>query len=52
MPEKEQIVYLRENSNVSTGGDSIDMTDVIDDSYKQIAIEAVAALGAKFVALI
>ena len=23
------------------------MTDVIDDSYKQIAIEAVAALGAK-----
>ena len=47
VPEKEQIVYLRENSNVSTGGDSIDMTDVIDDSYKQIAIEAVAALGAK-----
>ncbi len=35
------------NSSVSTGGDSIDMTDVIDDSYKQIAIEAVAALGAK-----
>ena len=47
VPEKEQIVYLRENSNVSTGGDSIDMTDVIDDSYKQIAIDAVAALGAK-----
>lgn len=42
-----QIVYLRENSNVSTGGDSIDITDDFDDSYKQIAIEAVAALGAK-----
>lgn len=47
IPEKGQMVYLRENSNVSTGGDSIDMTDDFDESYKQIAIEAVAALGAK-----
>lgn len=46
IPEKDQVVYLRENSNISTGGDSIDMTDVIDESYKKIAIEAVAALGA------
>ncbi|MGO2267701.1 MAG: bifunctional glutamate--cysteine ligase GshA/glutathione synthetase GshB [Vagococcus salmoninarum] len=42
-----ELVYLRENSNVSTGGDSIDVTDEFDDSYKKIAIEAVAALGAK-----
>ncbi|MEI5994212.1 bifunctional glutamate--cysteine ligase GshA/glutathione synthetase GshB [Candidatus Enterococcus mansonii] len=47
VPEKDQIVYLRENSNVSTGGDSIDVTDTFDESYKQIAIEAVRALGAK-----
>jgi glutamate--cysteine ligase len=47
IPEKGQIVYLRENSNVSTGGDSIDVTDDFDESYKQIAIEAVKALGAK-----
>lgn len=46
IPEKEKIVYLRENSNVSTGGDSIDVTDDIPASYKQIAIDAVAALGA------
>lgn len=41
------VVYLRENSNVSTGGDSIDVTDQFDESYKQIAIEAVQTLGAK-----
>ena len=27
VPQANQIVYLRENSNISTGGDSIDMTD-------------------------
>lgn len=46
IPAKAQRIYLRENSNVSTGGDSIDMTDQMDESYKQIAVEAVAALGA------
>lgn len=29
VPDKNEIVYLRENSNVSTGGDSIDFTDEI-----------------------
>ncbi|MFW7394673.1 bifunctional glutamate--cysteine ligase/glutathione synthetase, partial [Vagococcus fluvialis] len=43
----DQVVYLRENSNVSTGGDSIDVTDDMDESYKKIAEEAVEALGAK-----
>ncbi|MEG0286409.1 MULTISPECIES: bifunctional glutamate--cysteine ligase GshA/glutathione synthetase GshB [Vagococcus] len=47
IPEVDQIVYLRENSNVSTGGDSIDVTDEMDESYKKIAEEAVEALGAK-----
>lgn len=47
IPEKGQTAYLRENSNVSTGGDSIDVTDDFDDSYKQIAVEAVASLGAQ-----
>ncbi|AQP52920.1 bifunctional glutamate--cysteine ligase/glutathione synthetase [Vagococcus penaei] len=46
IPKEDEIVYLRENSNVSTGGDSIDMTDQVDDSYKKIAVDAVAALGA------
>lgn len=47
IPKKDQIVYLRENSNISTGGDSIDVTDQLDESYKAIAVEAVQALGAK-----
>lgn len=47
IPQKDKIVYLRENSNISTGGDSIDMTDEISDDYKKIAADAVAALGAK-----
>ena len=41
IPQKDEIVYLRENSNVSTGGDSIDVTDQIPDDYKKIAVDAV-----------
>lgn len=47
IPEKDTIIYLRENSNVSTGGDSIDVTDEIPEDYKKIAADAVAAIGAK-----
>lgn len=47
IPTAGQIVYLRENSNISTGGDSIDVTDTFDEDYKKIAAAAVAALGAK-----
>lgn len=46
VPNKDEIVYLRENSNVSTGGDSIDYTDKIDESYKEMAIKAAKAVGA------
>lgn len=47
IPEKNEVVYLRENSNISTGGDSLDFTDEILDVYKQIAIQSAAAVGAK-----
>lgn len=46
IPETGRKVTLRENSNISTGGDSIDMTAAMPASYKQIAAEAVSALGA------
>lgn len=46
VPDKDVVVYLRENSNVSTGGDSLDVTDEMDESYKKIAEDAVAAMGA------
>ncbi|BAP86368.1 MULTISPECIES: bifunctional glutamate--cysteine ligase GshA/glutathione synthetase GshB [Lactobacillaceae] len=39
--------YLRKNSNISSGGDSIDVTDQIDFTYKEKAVAAVKCLGAK-----
>ncbi len=45
IPATGEVVYLRENSNISTGGDSIDFTDDILDSYKQIAVQAAKALN-------
>ena len=36
---------MRDNSNISTGGDSIDVTDQMDDSYKKLAVQMAAALG-------
>ncbi|MGN0145149.1 MAG: bifunctional glutamate--cysteine ligase GshA/glutathione synthetase GshB, partial [Clostridium sp.] len=47
VPAKDEIVYLRENSNISTGGDSIDYTDKIPDKFKQIAVQCAKAVNAK-----
>ena len=44
---KDHQLFLRENSNISTGGDSIDFTDEVHDSYKILAVSAAKALGAK-----
>lgn len=51
IPTLGETVYLRENSNISTGGDSIDFTDDIPDSYKQIAIKAAQALNVSITGL-
>ena len=48
VPAEGEIVYLRENSNISTGGDSIDYTDDIPNRFKEIAVRAAQAVGAKF----
>lgn len=45
-PKKGEIVYLRENSNISTGGDSIDYTDEMPERYKNIALEGAKSVGA------
>lgn len=47
VPAKDEIVYLRENSNISTGGDSIDYTDRIPEKFKQIAVDCAKAVNAK-----
>ena len=39
-------VDLRRNSNISTGGDSIDVTNNMDTSYKQLAANMAKAMGA------
>lgn len=44
VPPKDMIVYLRDNSNISTGGESVDVTDKINPELQKIAIEAVRAI--------
>jgi len=48
IPEEGQVVYLRENSNISTGGIAIDRTDEVHEDYKLIAIQSAQFLGANF----
>jgi D-alanine-D-alanine ligase-like ATP-grasp enzyme len=47
VPWRGEIVYLRKNSNISTGGDSVDFTDSMPERYKLVAERAAAAVGAK-----
>jgi glutamate--cysteine ligase len=51
IPAENETVFLRENSNISTGGDSIDFTDEIPESYKKIAVRAAQALNVKITGL-
>lgn len=39
-------VDLRRNSNISTGGDSIDVTESMHSSYKELAADMAKAMGA------
>ncbi|WP_163655276.1 bifunctional glutamate--cysteine ligase GshA/glutathione synthetase GshB [Listeria sp. PSOL-1] len=48
VPSANQIVYLRENSNVSTGGDSIDVTDKMASFYKKLAVQCAQTVDASF----
>ncbi|MDS0524516.1 bifunctional glutamate--cysteine ligase GshA/glutathione synthetase GshB [Clostridium sp. SHJSY1] len=47
VPSKDEVVCLRENSNISTGGDSIDYTDLIPERFKKIAVECAKAVKAR-----
>ena len=47
IPDKGQKIFLRKNSNLSTGGDSIDVTDEMPGYYKEVAVEAAQAAGLK-----
>ncbi len=46
IPKSGEVVYLRTNSNISTGGDSIDKTDSVHPEFKKIAERAAASVQA------
>ena len=43
IPKKGEVVKLRKNSNCSTGGESISLTDKVPDKFKKIAEKAAKA---------
>lgn len=45
--EEDEQVFLRENSNISTGGDSIDFTDEMHESYNAVAVGIAEALDVR-----
>lgn len=46
IPKKGELVFLMENSNVSTGGESIDFTDRMPAFYKKVACKAAQSVQA------
>jgi D-alanine-D-alanine ligase-like ATP-grasp enzyme len=42
---KEETVYLLDNANLSTGGDSIDVTNDIHPAFKKLAVELTSDMG-------
>jgi len=45
IPEREEIVYLRENGNLSTGGTARDCTDEVHPKNAEIAVLAAKTIG-------
>lgn len=46
IPKAGEQIFLRQNSNVSTGGDSIDFSHNMPDIYKTLAVQAAASVKA------
>ncbi|WP_271400390.1 acylphosphatase [Salinicoccus roseus] len=40
IPQKGERILLRKNSNLSTGGDPVDATDILDVKVKEVAVKA------------
>ncbi|SDK04491.1 cyanophycin synthetase [Natronincola ferrireducens] len=45
IPNKGEIIYLRENDNLSTGGTAIDVTDKVHPDNERMAIHAARTIG-------
>lgn len=50
VPQKDERVFLRQVSNISKGGDSIDVTDEVHPSVKEIALKAINAIPGMYFA--
>ncbi|MDD3305702.1 MAG: bifunctional glutamate--cysteine ligase GshA/glutathione synthetase GshB [Acetobacterium sp.] len=48
IPQNEEMIFLRGNSNISTGGDSIDVTEKMHPYFAAIALKAASVFKAKF----
>lgn len=48
VPLAGEMIFLRGNSNISTGGDSIDFTEKMHPHFSRIALQAAKAFDAKF----
>lgn len=45
VPQRDTIVFLRSTGNLSTGGTSIDVTDVVHPDNREMAVRATKAVG-------
>ncbi|WP_139368226.1 acylphosphatase [Evansella clarkii] len=44
IPKKDEIIFLKGKSNLSSGGDSVDATDELTEEMKQVAINSLKAV--------
>ena len=45
VPEKDRVIFIRRNANLSTGGTAADVTDLVHPSIRDVAIEAAQTVG-------
>lgn len=48
VPQKGERVFLLDNANLSTGGDSVDVTELVHLSFAQLAIQLTKDMGLRF----
>ena len=47
-PARAERIYLLDNANLSTGGDSVDVTETIHPAFKKVAIRLTKDMGLRF----
>lgn len=44
IPKKNELIYLRETSNISTGGEPFEVTHLLTDSHKETAVNVIKSI--------